>query len=120
MDQVTATKNEFRREQWSRIIQECQNSGQTVVSWCEQNGVNIKSYYYWLRKLRISSMEQAALPVTVSPEKPVSFQKLKVQTPVPDTQAAVIIHLPAATLEIRNGASQQTVEAVLLALKTIC
>ena len=46
MDQVIAAKNEFRREQWQKIIQECQNSGQTVVSWCEQNNVSIKSYYY--------------------------------------------------------------------------
>lgn len=50
MDQVTFVKSEFRLQQWSRIISNCQSSGQTVVSWCKENGINIKTYYYWLRK----------------------------------------------------------------------
>ena len=67
-------------------------------------------------------MKQQDLPI-VAPEtkpEPVTFKKLEVQSLVPDTQAAVIIHLFDATLEIHNGANQQTVEAVLLALKSVC
>ena len=41
-------------------------------------------------------------------------------SPLSDTKAAVIIRLPNATLEINEGASQQTVQAVLLALQSIC
>lgn len=119
MDQVTYTKSEFRAQRWAEIIQTCQSSGQTVVAWCAQNEVSIKSYYYWLRKLRLRAIEKNQLPV-VAPESPITFQKVEVQTPLPDRQAAVIIHLPQATLEIQNGASQQTVEAVLLALKALC
>jgi hypothetical protein len=52
-------------------------------------------------------------------EKPVLFKKLKVQTPI-HTQAAVIIHLSAASLEIKIGDTQQTIEAVLLALNCLC
>lgn len=120
MDQVTAAKNEFRREQWQKIIQECQNSGQTVVSWCEQNNVSIKSYYYWLRKLRLSTMKESALPMNLPVEKPAVFKKLEVSAPLPDTKAAVIIRLPNATLEVNEGTSQQTVQAVLLALQSVC
>ena len=47
-------------------------------------------------------------------------KKLEVRTPLPNTQAAVIIHFANASLEINNGATQQTVEAVLLALKNLC
>lgn len=122
MDQVTLTKSEFRMQQWTALIQSCQSSGRTVASWCEENGINIKTYYYWLRKLRLKTMKQQDLPI-VAPEtkpEPVTFKKLEVQSLVPDTQAAVIIHLFDATLEIHNGANQQTVEAVLLALKSVC
>ncbi|PYG90121.1 hypothetical protein LY28_00001, partial [Ruminiclostridium sufflavum DSM 19573] len=52
MDKITDAKTEFRRRQWTQIIQDCQNSGMTVVGWCSQNNVNTKSYYYWLRKIR--------------------------------------------------------------------
>ena len=48
------------------------------------------------------------------------FKKLDIQTPIPHTKAAVLIHLPVATIEVQNGVDQQTVEAVLLALKTVC
>lgn len=120
MDQVTVTKNEFRKQQWAKTIQECQNSGQTVVSWCGQHGINIKSYYYWLRKLRLSSIEESNLPLTLTKEEPAVFKKLEIVSPLPDTKAAVIIRLPNAILEVNEGASQQTVQAVLLALQSIC
>lgn len=32
----------------------------------------------------------------------------------------MIVHLPSVSLEIRNGAAQQTVETVLLALRCLC
>lgn len=120
MDQVTQAKTLFRREQWKKAITECQASGLPVKTWCDQNGLKEQSYYYYLRKIREQEMDH--LPVSIPKETngPVVFKKLEVQSPVANTQAAVIIHLPSASLEIRNGASQQTVEAVLLALKCIC
>ena len=48
------------------------------------------------------------------------FKKLEGITPVPDTKDAVIIRLPQATLEINEGASQETIQAVLLALQSLC
>lgn len=89
-----------------------------IDDWCDANGVTRHAYYYWLRKIR-----QAAcldIPTVNAAQNPTSFKRLEVQTRAAGTQAAVIIHLPAATLEVYNGASQQTVEAVLLALKFLC
>ena len=118
MDRVTQAKTQFRLEQWKKLIADCQASGMPVCAWCKQNNVSEPSYYYYLKRIRKQALEN--LPVTVPEEKLVSFKKLEVQTPIADTQAAVIIHLPSATIEVRNGTSQQTVEAVLLALKSIC
>ncbi|MBS6377631.1 MAG: IS66 family insertion sequence element accessory protein TnpB [Clostridium sp.] len=118
MDQVTLVKNQYRLEQWTKLIQECRSSGMKVDDWCEANGVTHHAYYYWLRKIR-----QAAclyIPTVNAAQNPSSFKRLEVQTPAARTQAAVIIHLPADTLEVHNGASQQTVETVLLALKSLC
>ena len=53
-------------------------------------------------------------------KQPVVFKQLEVQSPVSGMQAAVIIHLPQATVEVNAGTDQQTVEAVLLALKSVC
>lgn len=120
MDQVTVAKSEFRMRQWAGLIRSCQSSGQTVVSWCAENGINIKTYYYWLRKLRLRTLQPPELPTEKVTALPINFKKLEVQSPIPNTQAAVIVHLPNASLEIQNGASQKTIEAVLLALNSIC
>lgn len=118
MDQVTLVKNQYRLEQWTKLIQECQSSGMKIDDWCDANGVTRHAYYYWLRKVRQSACQD--LPAVNEPQKITTFKRLEVQTPSAGAQAAVIIHLPTTTLEVQNGACQQTVEAVLLALKSLC
>ena len=100
MDQVSLAKNQMRAENWRTLIQACRQSGQTVVNWCEQNNVNPKTYYYWLRKLRTQELNGKELTIPVLEEKPVVFKQLEVQTPIAGTQAAVIIRLPSATIEV--------------------
>lgn len=59
MDKCT---HEVRLAQWTRIIQQCQNrpQGQPACQWLKENGINSKSYYYWLRKIRRNTYTQAA------------------------------------------------------------
>lgn len=60
MDKCT---HEVRLAQWTRIIQQCQNrpKGQPACQWLKENGVNSKSYYYWLRKVRRNTYEQTTV-----------------------------------------------------------
>lgn len=122
MDYVTNFKNNYRAEHWEELIRECQESGQTVVSWCSEHEINIKTYYYWLRKLRLASLNQTdSLPCTLNSDtEAVVFKKLKVVTPIPNNKAAVVIRMNGATVEVNEGASRQTVQAVLLALQSLC
>ena len=120
MDKVTATRKFLKKEQWIKLIRECQSSGMTVTSWCKQNGIVEQTYYKNLKKLREELLDNLPVPIEPEPQMPTVFKKLEVQTPAPNTQAAVIIRLPYATLEIAEGTSQQTIQAVLLALQTVC
>lgn len=119
MNQVTQVKSELRKERWKQLIQDCQSSGMTIRDWCAQNGIKEQTYYRNLQKLRQEICD--SLPAVITePEKPVAFKRLEVQSPLPGTTAAVIIRLPQATLEIAEGTSQQTIQAVLLALQSVC
>lgn len=123
MDKVTATKSEVRFQNWARLIAECQSSQMTVKAWCEQQGIVPKTYYYWLRKVRERALENVPVPassIVPAAESPVKLRKLEIKSPVSGMQAAVIVHLPQATVEVAQGTDQQTVEAVLLALKSVC
>ena len=79
---------------------------------------------YWLHKIRAKALGNAPVPTVsqepASIEPPVKFRKLEVQTPVSGMQAAVVIRLPQASVEVSAGTDQQTVEAVLRALRCIC
>lgn len=70
MDTLTLAKNQYRAQQWTGYIQERKASGMTINAWCEQKGLNPRSYYYWLRKLRqevSQEHQQQIVPVTLTP-----------------------------------------------------
>ena len=107
MDRITKVKRQVSLERWKSIITECQASGTPVYIWCKENG--------------ICELDKLPAELTTVPEdKPAVFKKLEVTTPVPNTQAAVIIRLNGVTVEINEGTSQQTIQAVLLALQSVC
>jgi len=132
MSEITALKHQMQLTKWTERIHRCQTSGMKVPDWCSANGLNVKTYYYWLKRVREQSLSNlpseftSKVPMAKSgsipaaAEEKVSFRKLEVTSPVPNMQAAVIVRLPYATIEVANDATQHTVEAVLLALKSVC
>lgn len=124
MDKVKAVKSQLHLQQWVERISECQSSSMTVAAWCDAHDINVKTYYYWLRKVREIAVENLPVKATNLPvhtkQEHITFKPLEVKSPVAGMQAAVIVHLPQATVEIAGGTDQQTVEAVLLALKSVC
>lgn len=120
MDQVTNAKTQIRLEQWRKIIADCQDSGMAVYKWCKQNGIKEQSYYYYLKKLRKQELKSIPVSLPQPAEAPTVFKSLEIQSPIPDHKPAVIIRLSNATVEINEGTSPQTVQAVLLALQSVC
>ena len=52
MDEIAIVKKQVQQAEWAERIQRCSESGLTVSEWCRENGINLKTYYYHLRKLR--------------------------------------------------------------------
>lgn len=123
MDVQKATQ-EYRMNEWIKIIRECHNSGQTVKSWCSENRVRINKYYYWLRKIRIAACK--ALPSKNPEEQIVPLDTSKLSSIIPEnaayvsseaTQADIVIRLGSAVLEIHNGASASLIESTIRVLQ---
>ena len=73
----------------------------TVKTWCLENGINIKLYYYCLRKLReeLCNSAQQAVPVcSVS------------------SSNSIVIRNGNVTEEIPDGISSATIDAVVKAV----
>lgn len=83
MDQIT---HQVRLANWTKIIEQCSNrpQGTTIKQWLMENGINEKSYYYWLRRVRqnaYSRMDIELPAVTTPAEQPaVAFAEI----PVPE------------------------------------
>ncbi len=64
-------KNSYkvRREQWLRIVAECNNRDQSIpkTQWCRMNGVNIKTFYYWQHQFRNELLIQGAASASQVP-----------------------------------------------------
>jgi len=131
MARITDVKHQLLLSQWAEHIHNCQTSGMRVPDWCQSMGLNVKTYYYWLKRVREQSLsnlpsETLNVPmakrnnIPIASEEKISFRKLEVTSPIPNMQAAVVVRLPYATVEVTNDATQRTVEAVLLALRSIC
>ena len=89
MADVLAVRDEYRAQQWARLIQECKSSGMRNKEFCMQRGVSEKSFYYWQKKLRTKLLEAAAPqlvqldPVSVPTELlQISFRGAELTLPV--------------------------------------
>ena len=74
---ITTIKHELRLSEWSAQIESQQSSGLSVQKWCAENGVNPKTYYYRLRKVREQCIETA--PSIVPLSVPQSSDKINIE-----------------------------------------
>lgn len=112
----------YRLNQWIEIIRECRSSGQTVSAWCADHDINPKSYYYWLKRVRMAACE--ALPSLCAQNNPIVPVNIPVPTPSngpsgQESSSDIVIRFGAATLEIHNTASAILIENTLRALQNV-
>lgn len=119
MDIVSETKAEFRLRQWTRIIQDCQASNLTVTAWCSQHDIGTKTYYYWLRKIRLKACQSTEFQTPAMKQEIVPLQ-LNPQPYSSSIHPAVTIHLGPASIDVAEGTSQAMIEAVLRSLQSVC
>ena len=115
--------------QWAAMVQECRNSGQTVRAWCEDNGVNTKTYYYRLKQLRLIALGNAERSIQKLPDKaeryPMFAELTLSESSLPDgvsedgSTLAVTIKAGRMTISIHNGAGAAVITNVIKAVSEI-
>ena len=48
---LSTAKHESYINIWRERVMACRSSGKTIVDWCAENGINLKTYYYWQKKV---------------------------------------------------------------------
>lgn len=117
---TVAIAKQYRLNKWIEIVRECRSSGQTVSAWCAQHHVNLKSYYYWLKRVREAACED--LPACQPHPLPIvavdfpSSQTMQTYSESSHSNAEILVHVGTVTLEIRNHASAALIEHTLRVL----
>ena len=90
MDEIAIVKKQVQQAEWAERIQRCR-----------ENGINLKTYYYHLRKLRKEICEQIPVPVMT----------------VPEGSHSVKISIGEVTAEIPEGLSEKMMTSLIRAMR---
>ena len=101
---ITEIKSKVSLQEWQQRILDCQSSGMSVKAWCQQNGISTGTYYFHLRKIRESVLEENQI-IPLEPPKPVSSTGIRIES------AGITITLPETV-------TPEQLAAVLSALKS--
>ena len=115
MNEIAVVKSQIQLENWTEMVRNCRTSGLTVEQWCRENGIGRKTYYYRQRKVR-----QAALAELKATTQTTVFGKLDLPPQNATPQQAITVHLSYASIDVAAGTDEQTIRAVLRALKSTC
>lgn len=106
---LRALNEREKKAEWAARITACRNSGQSVVSWCKENGVCSQTYYKWQKRLfEAAKTQQEAQFVDVTPVHNLDHSGA----------VAVTVRLASGVADIHAGADAATIETVLRILKS--
>ena len=130
MDISTLTPDkQVKLQYWLDVIRQCRASGLTNQVWCDQHDISLKSYYYWIAKIRKLALEE--LPRKSHGCRPV----MELAVPAPDAASeftevpfcgrhnpsaapAAVLHIGSVTVELFEDTPCGLLEAVLKAVRS--
>jgi hypothetical protein len=101
---ITEIKSKVSLQEWQQRILDCQSSGMSVKTWCQENGISPGSYYFHLRKIRESVLEEN--------------QIIPLEQPKPVSSTGIRIESDSITITLPETVSPEQLTAVLSALKS--
>lgn len=115
--------NHYSFQKWASIIQERNANQLSTRQWCNQNGILEGTYYYWLKRIRLKSLEQLPTLQTETNVQEVSALPAvfaKIPTPQSKVSADVMISLNGMEIGLNNSATSELIQSMLLAVKQLC
>lgn len=96
---------QIRLTEWASIIKECKSSGLKVDEYCQQHNLSRDAYYYWLRKLKESALQQAGFVELPAPGKE--------SIPSSDFHTQLVIKTAGIEIDINNDTPAELIARVL-------
>ena len=114
---LLGAKHESYLQLWRGRVMECRNSGKTIAVWCKENGINIKTYYFWQKRVwdkETQTLIQSGQNQLPQPQA-VQFAQVNLGMET-SSDADIVIRKDDWTVEIRNTANPALLSTVLQAV----
>ena len=100
---------QHRLVEWSRRVEACRSSGQSVGQWCQENGIAVSTYFFWQRKVF----------QTLKELQEVTFAEVPVMEHTQRSGHIVAaMEVSGVRIQIYEGADKATLQAILQAAKS--
>lgn len=130
MDISSLTPNkQVKLQYWLDVIRQCRASGLTNQAWCEQHNISLKSYYYWIAKIRKLALEDLprksygvhppADQTALLPDPASEFAEISL--PIKHTgrsDPAAVLHIGTITVEVFEDISCELLSTILKAVQS--
>ena len=116
MNEIETIKHEVKMNEWSQQVMSWRESGLSATAWCKRENIPSSSFFYRLKQVRGYLIDDVN-------KKDCFFKQLPV-LPAPhhiDTTtgtSAVTLHLNGLDIDISSGTDENTIAAVLRAVKS--
>ena len=124
--EISDAKRLAKLRGWSEMIGARSASGLTVRTWCQENGISVKTYYYRLKRVRLAALQEQGsadvyLPSREAPS-PI-FAELDFGSPanhLTSGSCAATVRIGGIAIDINNGADPALISVTLSMARELC
>lgn len=124
---------QVRINQWASIIQAQASSHMNKTEWCRENGITVRTFYYWQRKLRNMILESSEGPsqkqLPSAPDAP-TFCELSIPDPqktdpiiplndTPGNGSGLIVEIRDCRIIVGDSVSKDALASVIEVLRHV-
>lgn len=123
MNTTRKATEKIRLQHWAEVISQCQSSGISAKEWIAQNHISRDAYYYWLRKVKLSALDQNSsdkgiVEITAPIEVPeTAITNETINSEIAAQTPEIILHKGDFTIEIMSTASSHLLQTLLKELR---
>ena len=95
-------------KKWQKIMEMQQASGVNKSAWCREQGINLKTFYYWQKKLG-----------SISTEKPQNFVEAVITEPV-SASSKIQLYVGNIRIDVFDGVNAELLAKTIRAINAAC
>jgi len=113
--------SEYRLAKWAQLMQERAATGASITAFCKRQGISRNTYFYWQRKLRQVTCEQASQSEPDALHTlPSGWAQLCIAENIEDAKSTLSIDIGGCRVTVDTDTNIDLLANVCRALMSLC